>query len=312
MKIIFMGTPDFAKVSLSKLCDAGHEILAVVTPPDRPKGRGMKMIACDVKEFAIEKNLKIFQPEKLGEIKEEIQALNPDMIVVVSYGKFLPKSILSIPKYGCVNVHPSLLPKYRGSAPIQWAIINGDKVTGTTIMQMNEKMDAGDIILQKEVEIDSDITTGELWDKLSVISGDLLIDAIDKIEAGDAVYTKQSEEYTLAPMITKDMAKIDWSKTSLELKNLIRGLNPILGAYSILGQKKIKFWKIDCVNDLDNYSNKETQPGTVIMSDSKNGLFIKTVDGAISVLEIQGENAKKMSIGDFLRGNQVNIGEKFI
>ena len=147
MRILFMGTPDFARESLEKLYNSGYEICGVVAPPDRPKGRGMKMIACPVKEFALEKNLQIFQPEKLGEIKEEIINMNPDMIVVVSYGKFLPKSILNIPKYGCINVHPSLLPKYRGSAPIQWAVINGDEITGTTIMKMNEKMEAGDIIL---------------------------------------------------------------------------------------------------------------------------------------------------------------------
>ena len=170
MKILFMGTPDFAKESLEKLYDSGYEICGVIAPPDRPKGRGMKMIACPVKEFAMEKNLPIFQLEKLSQIKEEIKQMNPDMIVVVSYGKFLPKSILQIPKYGCINVHPSLLPQYRGSAPIQWAIINGDKVTGTTIMKMNEKMDAGDIILQKQVAIDPDETTGELWDRLSKIS----------------------------------------------------------------------------------------------------------------------------------------------
>lgn len=311
MKIIFMGTPDFARISLNKLYDAGHEILAVVTPPDRPKGRGMKMIACDVKEYAVQKGFKIFQPEKLSEIKVDIDELNPDMIVVVSYGKFLPSSILSIPRYGCVNVHPSLLPKYRGSAPIQWAIINGDKITGTTIMKMNEKMDAGDIILQKEVEIAPDVTTGELWEKLAEISGNLLIEAVRKIEFEEVIFTKQPEEYTLAPMITKDMAKIDWSKSSVELKNLVRGLNPILGAYAILGQKKFKFWKIDIV-DLDNNLDGNFEPGNVIMVDNKKGLIIKTVDGAISILEIQGENAKKMSIFDFLRGNQIEIGEKFV
>ena len=160
MRIVFMGTPDFARESLERLYDSWHEICGVVTPPDRPKGRGMKLIACPVKEFAVEKKIRLFQPENLREIKEELRALQPDMIVVVSYGKFLPKSILQMPQYGCLNVHPSLLPKYRGSAPIQWAIINGDKVTGTTIMKMNEKMDAGDILLQTQVEIGEDETTG--------------------------------------------------------------------------------------------------------------------------------------------------------
>lgn len=308
MKILFMGTPDFAKESLEKLYDSGYEICGVIAPPDRPKGRGMKMIACPVKEFAIEKNLAIFQPEKLSQIKEEIKQMNPDMIVVVSYGKFLPKSILQMPKYGCINVHPSLLPKYRGSAPIQWAIINGDKITGTTIMKMNEKMDAGDIILQKQVAIEPDETTGELWDRLSKISSQLLVEAILQIEKGQAAFTKQPEEYTLAPKIDKDIAKINWEKqTSLELKNLIRGLNPFLGAYSNLGQKKIKFWKVDRVQDL----SPKKEPGTVILADVKKGLQIQTIDGSISVLEIQGENARKMSIQEFLRGNQIKVGEKF-
>lgn len=310
MKILFLGTPDFAKESLEKLYNSGYEICGVVTPPDRPKGRGMKMIACPVKEFAIEKELKIFQPEKLKEIENDIININPDMIVVVSYGKFLPKSILKIPKYGCINVHPSLLPKYRGSAPIQWAIINGDKITGTTIMEMNEKMDAGDIILQEQVEIQADETTGELWSRLSKISSELLLKAVMQIENGTANYIKQSENYTLAPMLTKDMAKINWEKyDSNSLKNLIRGLNPILGAYCNLGQKKIKLWKIDVLQEeFDN----NIEPGTVIMSDSKKGLYVKTKDGAISILEIQGENSRKMSIMEFLRGNRIEVGEKLI
>lgn len=310
MKIIFMGTPDFARESLEKLYDLNEEICGVVAPPDRPNGRGMKMVACPVKEFALEKNLPIFQPEKLIQIKEEIEKINPDVIVVVSYGKFLPKSILGIPRYGCINVHPSLLPKYRGSAPIQWAILNGDKVTGTTIMRMNEKMDAGDIILQKQVEIDENETTGELWNRLSTISSNLLAEALQNIQNGVAVYTKQAEEYTLAPMITKDMAKIDWRTShSLHVKNLVRGLNPFLGAYCNLGQRKLKLWKIDIVSE----KVEETiEPGTILLADGKIGLWIKTVDGAISVLEIQGENARKMSIQEFLRGNKIETGEKLL
>lgn len=304
MRILFMGTPDFAREALEKLYNSGYEIAGVVAPPDRPKGRGMKMIACPVKEFALEKGLPIFQPEKLSHIKEEIRNMAPDMIVVVSYGKFLSKSILQIPKYGCLNVHPSLLPKYRGSAPIQWAILNGDKVTGTTIMKMNEKMDAGDIILQKEVEIQENETTGELWNRLSTISSELLIEAVKQVESGTAIYMKQGENYTLAPMLTKDMAKINWAEQSgHQIKNLIRGLNPILGAYSYLGQKKIKFWSAEIVQELA----ENAEPGTVIMSDSKKGLYIKTLDGAISVLEIQGENARKMSINEFLRGNKIEV-----
>jgi len=309
MKIIFMGTPDFAKESLNKLYDAGYEIGMVVCPPDKPKGRGMKLISCPVKEFATEKNINIFQPNQLIEIEQEIKSYNPDMIVVVSYGKFLPKTILDIPKYGCLNVHPSLLPKYRGSAPIQWAIINGDKTTGTTIMKMNEKMDAGDIILQKEIDILEDETTGELWNRLSEISSKLLLEAISKIENGEAKFTKQGQSFTLAPMLEKSMAKIDFEKqNSFQIKNLVRGLNPILGAYCNLGQKKIKFWKVDIVKE----HSDNVAPGTVVMSDSKKGLYVKTIDGAISILEIQGENSRKMSITEFLRGNKIEIGEKLV
>ena len=308
MKILFMGTPDFARESLESLYSAGYEICGVVCPKDRPKGRGMKMIPCPVKEFALENNLQIFQPDKLKEIKESIIQMNPDMIVVVSYGKILPKSILDLPKYGCVNVHPSLLPKYRGSAPIQWAVLNGDKKTGVTIMQMDEHMDSGDIIIQKEIEIGENETTGELWARLSTLSSKLLLEAVKEIFDGTAKYTKQPENYTLAPMLTKDMAKINWEElTSIQIKNLVRGLNPIMGAYCNLNGKKLKFWKVDIVNEK---TDSEVPLGTIIMSDAKKGLYIKTKDGAISVLEIQGENARKMSINEFLRGNRLEIGEK--
>lgn len=308
MKILFMGTPDFARESLEGLYNEGYEICGVVCPQDRPKGRGMKLVPCPVKEFALEKNLPLFQPDKLKEIKEDIIEINPDMIVVVSYGKILPKSILDLPKYGCINVHPSLLPKYRGSAPIQWAVLNGDKTTGVTIMQMDEHMDSGDIIIQKEVEIDENETTGELWYRLSTLSCKLLLEAVKQVFEGTAKYLKQPENYTLAPMLSKDMAKIDFEKlSSLQIKNLVRGLNPIMGAYCNLNGKKLKFWKIDIVTD---EVNSDKPAGTIIMSDSKNGLYIKTKDGAISVLEIQGENARKMSISEFLRGNKIEIGEK--
>lgn len=326
MKILFMGTPDFAKESLEKILDAGHEVVGVVAPPDRPKGRGMKMIACPVKEFAIEKNLKIFQPEKIvnnKEFKNEIKSLEPDLICVVSYGKILPKSFLEIPKKGCINVHPSLLPKYRGAAPIQWAILNGDKTTGVTIMYMNEKMDAGDIIIQEEFEIDENETTGELWNRLSTIGANLLVSAISQINDGTVKRIPQPEEFTIAPMIEKSMAKIDWENyDSKKIKNLVRGLNPILGAYSNLNDKKIKFWKIDTL-DIKEFTNKfteykefeyrlkEMEAGYIIIADAKLGLYIKALDGIISVLEIQGENAKKMNIGDFLRGSNFEVGYKF-
>jgi len=308
MRLVFMGTPDFAKESLEAVYNAGYEILAVVTNPDRPKGRGMKMVESPVKEFAKEKNLKIYQPEKVKkniEFIEEIKKLQPDVICVVAYGKILPKEILEIPKLGCINVHGSLLPKYRGAAPIQWAILNGDKETGITTMYMNEGMDTGDMILKEKVTIGEDETTGELWDRLSKIGGELLVKTLKEIEKGTAPREKQGDDFSIAPMLDKKMAKIDWeNKSAIEIKNLVRGLNPIMGAYSFLNGKKIKFWNVAIA------TNKEIpaeglKNGTVILSNPKDGLFIKTKEGIIKVLEIQGENAKRMPIQDFLRGNKI-------
>ena len=326
MKIVFMGTPDFARDSLSAIYDAGHEITAVVTVPDKPKGRGMKLIPCEVKEYAIEKNIKVYQPEKLRENKEiadTLKDINPDVICVVAYGKIIPKEILEIPKYGCVNVHPSLLPQYRGSAPIQWAILNGDKETGVTTMYLDEGMDSGDIILQTKTPIDKDETSGELWDRLSKIGAELLVETLEKIENKTAPRIKQPKEFTLAPMLEKSQAKIDWeSKTAQEIKNLVRGLNPIMGAYSVLNEKKIKFWKVDKLS-IDEFINKypefkeyeyrflEIDPGTVLYIDKKEAIYIMAKEGILKVLEIQGENAKRMPTPEFLRGNRIEVVDKF-
>lgn len=326
MKIVFMGTPDFARDSLSAIYDAGHEIPAVITVPDKPKGRGMKLIPCEVKEYAIEKNIKVYQPEKLRENKEIVDILkniNPDVICVVAYGKIIPKEILEIPKYGCVNVHPSLLPQYRGSAPIQWAILNGDKETGVTTMYLDEGMDSGDIILQTKTSIDKDETSGELWDRLSKIGAELLVETLEKIENKTAPRIKQPKEFTLAPMLEKSQAKIDWeSKTAQEIKNLVRGLNPIMGAYALLNKKKIKFWKADKLS-IDEFINKypefkeyeyrflEIDSGTVLYIDKKEAIYIMAKEGILKVLEIQGENAKRMPTPEFLRGNRIEVVDKF-
>ena len=311
MKIVFMGTPDFARDSLKAIVDAGHEIALVVTSPDKPKGRGMKMIPSDVKKYALEKGFEVVQPLKIkknNDFIEKIKNIKPDVICVVAYGKIIPKEILEIPRLGCINVHGSLLPKYRGAAPIQWAVLNGDKKTGITTMFMDEGMDTGDIILTEETIIGDDETTGELWDRLSIIGANLLVETLEKLESGDYQRIKQSEEYTIAPMIDKKMAKIDWNnQNSLEIKNLVRGLNPFMGAYALLNNKKIKLWKIEVINETTN-----NEPGEVIKADEKEGLIIATVDGTISVIEIQGENSRRMYIKDYLRGNHINIGEKFV
>ena len=311
MKIVFMGTPDFAQKSLEALYNAGHEILAVVTNIDKPKGRGMKLVESPVKEYAKSKNLTIFQPEKVRkniEFIEQIKKLEPDVICVVAYGKILPSEILEIPKLGCINVHASLLPKYRGAAPIQWAVLNGDKTTGVTTMYMDIGMDTGDMILKQEVEIGENETTGELWDRLAIIGADLLVKTLDQIEKGTAPRIKQSDDFTMAPMLNKEISKIDWQeKTAKQIKNLVRGLNPIMGAYSYLNGKKIKFWKVEVEED----TNSNQENGTVIKANDKDGLYIKAKDGVLKIIEIQGENAKRMNANDFLRGNKIEIGQKF-
>lgn len=324
MKVLFMGTPDFALESLKCLFKNNYEIIGVVTNVDKKKGRGMKMQMSPVKEFAVENNIKVYQPEKVKnnvEFIEEIKNLKPDVICVVAYGKILPREILEIPKYGCINVHGSLLPKYRGAAPIQWAVLNGDKTTGVTTMYMDVGMDSGDIILTKETTIDSEETTGKLWNRLALMGGELLVETLNLIEKGNVTRTKQGENFTLAPMLNKELAKINWQEqTAEQIHNLVRGLNPIMGAYSFLNGKKIKFWKVKLINkeelinifpEVKEYFPKvqELIEGTILFSDEKKGLFIKAKGGIIEVKEIQGENAKRMDIKDFLRGNKIDVGQ---
>ena len=255
------------------------------------------------------KNIKVYQPQKVKENEEfisEIKELNPEIICVVAYGKILPKEILDIPKYGCINLHGSILPKYRGAAPIQWAILNGDKTTGVTTIYMNEKMDEGDMILKEEIEIEEYETTGELWNRLSNIGAELLLKTVNEIEKGTAPRISQGENYSIAPMLNKEMSKINWNVEAEKIKNLVCGLNPIMGAYTMYEEKKLKIWKIEI---LEEFSNEE--PGYIIEADDKKGLKIMTKDKVILVKEIQGENAKRMSINDFLRGNKIEVGKIF-
>lgn len=326
MRIVFMGTPDFAVESLSAIYNAGHEILGVVTNPDKPKGRGMKMIASPVKEFAVEHNLKVYQPIKIKNNEEfynEMYNLKPDLFCVVAYGKILPNDILEIPKYGAINVHGSLLPKYRGAAPIQMAVINGDEETGVTTMFMDAGMDTGDIILSEKVKIGDDETTGELWDRLSKIGARLLVKTLEKIEKEannkETIENikelvgarKQGNNFTVAPMLTKEMAEIDWNKTGREIHNLVRGLSPKIGAYTFYNGKKIKIWKTQIIkeNELEEIikNSANSKNGEIIFADKKNGIVVKTPDGAIRILEIQAENSKRMTSKDFLNGNRLEI-----
>lgn len=310
MRIVFMGTPDFARDSLKAIVEAGHEIELVITNPDKMKGRGMKKSFSEVKKYALEKGLSIEQPLKVRnnqELVDKLKEINPDVICVVAYGKIIPKEILEIPKYGCINVHGSLLPKYRGAAPIQWSVLNGDKETGVTTMFMDEGMDTGDMIEKEKLQIGDDETTGELWDRMSELGAKMLVSTLEKLESGNYKREKQSDDFSVAPMLKKEMARIDWNKDdSAKIKNLVRGLNPFMGAFSFLNDKKIKFWKVKIIDE-----KFDEKPGTVIMADEKKGLIISTLDGAISVLEIQGENARKMPFSDYLRGNKILSGDIF-
>ena len=314
LNVLFMGTPDFAKESLESLVNSGYNVIGVVTNPDKPKGRGMKMIPSPVKEFAIEKNIPIYQPLKVRnnvEFIEEMKDLNPDVICVVAYGKILPKEILDIPSLGCINVHGSLLPKYRGAAPIQWAVINGEKQTGITTMYMDIGMDTGDMILKETVDIGEDETTGELWERLSALGGKLLVDTLKLIEEGKAPREKQSEDFSMAPMLNKEMAEINWEeKSGLEIKNLVRGLNPIMGAYTYINDKKIKLWKVQILSFNEFISKYNVNPenielGKIILANEKQGLFFKAKDVVIEVVEIQVEGSRRMNAKDFMRGNRL-------
>ncbi len=304
MNIIFMGTPDFAVESLKKIYENGHNVLAVVSQPDRPSGRGMKLKPTPVKEYAESKSLKIYQPEKVRkniDFIELLKSLKPDVIVVVAYGQILPEEILNIPKYGCINVHGSLLPKYRGSAPIQWSIINGEEKTGITTMYMDKGMDTGDMILKEEVIITDDDTFGTLYEKLKKVGGKLILQTLEKVSEEMAPRQKQPEDFSLAPMIEKNMCRIDWNKSAREVRNLIRGLNPMPGAYTSLDDKIYKIWMCEIVNE----EQTNELPGTIICATVRDGLCVATGKGVISITEIQAPNSKRMSIKDYLRGNKI-------
>ena len=306
MNIVFMGTPDFAVESLSKLYDSGHNIMAVVSQPDRPSGRGMKLKYTPVKEYAISKDIQVFQTEKIRkdvELIENIRKLKPDVIVVVAFGQILPKEVLDSPKYGCVNVHGSLLPEYRGAAPMQWSLINGDEYTGITTMFMDVGMDTGDMLLKEKIKIEDDDNFGTLYEKMKKLGGKLIVETLEKIADGTATRIKQGDEHTLAPMISKETCKIDWNKSARDIRNLIRGLNPMPGAYTSMDGQMIKIWDSKIVDE-----KSEELPGTIILSDSKKGLYVATGDGVLGIEEIQLPNARRMNVLECLRGKKVEQG----
>lgn len=311
MKILFMGTPDFAVPCLKMLINENYNVVGVVTQTDKPKGRGKKLTPPPVKIFAKEHNIQVYQPEKLNAnfFEKTLKKINPDIIIVVAYGKILPKYVLDYPRYGCINVHASLLPKYRGAGPINWAVINGDTESGITTMYMSEKLDTGDMILKRSIVIDEEDTAGMLHDKLAPLGAELLKDTLKLIKGGSVISVKQDEsKVTYAPMLNKETSKIDWTKDSYTIWNLVRGVNPWPVAHSQIGGEIIKIWKVEMG---DEHFGDE-KPGTVLDYDRKRGLIVKTGDDETLVIkELQKQGKRKMSIHEFMKGYNINNGEVF-
>lgn len=303
MKIVFMGTPDFAVPSLDALTRAGYEVAAVVTQPDRPSGRGKVLTPPPVKTAAEAAGIPVLQPAKIRteEFFAELSSYSPGLICVTAYGRILPKSILDLPEYGCVNVHASLLPKYRGAAPINWAIVRGESVTGVTTMLMDEGMDTGDMLLRREVAIEEDDTGETLSRKLSIVGGELLIETLPLLIEGKLRPEKQDESRaTYAPIIKKEDGLVDWSKPARDIRNLVRGMLPWPGAYTFLGGKMLKIFRA-------SVSEGEGRPGTVISS-SGGALRVATGEEALDILELQIEGGKRLGAAAFLAGRKIPEG----
>lgn len=305
MRVIFMGTPDFSVGALKAIVEAGHEVVLAVTQPDKPKGRGKAMQFPAVKEAALELGIEVYQPRRVREPEciEYLRTYQPEIIIVAAFGQLLPKEILDMPKYGCVNIHASLLPKYRGAAPIQWAVINGERVTGVTTMRMDVGLDTGDMIDQAEVELAADETGGSLFDRLSIVGAKLCVETMKHIEEGTAVYTKQNEtESTSTKMIHKKFGKIDWNLPAVAIERLIRGLNPWPSAYTQLDGKTLKIWQASVVSGGDAF-----MAGSVVKASGEE-LLIQTGDGILALQEVQLEGKKRMAVADFLRGYKILEG----
>lgn len=306
MRIVFMGTPDFAVPTLTALLEGGHEVAAVVTQPDKPKGRGKAILMTPVKEKAIEHGISVYQPERIrsdDQFFELLQELAPDVIVVTAFGQILPKRILELPRYGCINVHASLLPKYRGSAPIQWAVINGDEETGVTTMQMDVGLDTGDMLEKTVVRLEPKETGGSLFDRLSLAGGELILSTLKKAEEGTLTRTKQPETgVSYAGMLDKALGKIDWNKDAVTIERLIRGLNPWPSAYTSLGGKTLKLWDADVEEDEEEL---DVVPGQIAKI-TKDSFLVKTGRGLLRIRELQIEGKKRMDAGSFLRGYSVD------
>ena len=313
MKVVFMGTPDFAVDALQAIIEAGHEVTAVVTQPDKPKGRGKEMQATPVKTCALEHHIPVFQPVKVKEPEavEILRSYEADIFVVVAFGQILSEEILQMPKYGCVNIHASLLPKYRGAGPIQWAIIDGEKETGITIQQMDKGVDTGDILFQSVVPIDVKETGESLFEKLAKAGAALIVEALPKIEAGEVTPRKQDEsQASHAKMLQKSMSRIDWNRKAAELDCLIRGMISWPGASSGYHGKTLKIWQQEPVakDQLPAEALAGAEPGAVIAVE-KDAIYVQTGEGALKLTEVQLEGKKRMAVKDFLLGYPVQPGE---
>ena len=300
MRIVFMGTPDFAKLPLEYLIKAGHDVAGVFTQPDRPKNRGMKLSFSPVKEVAMAHGIEVFQPDSLkdGFAAGKLRELGCELVVAVAYGKILPPDILAIPPLGCINIHGSLLPKYRGAAPIQWSVLNGEKETGVTAMYMDKELDAGDILFMEKTAIGDDETSGELYERLKVMGAELLCQTVSAISDGGVSRKPQDHaDATFAPMLSKDMSPVDWSESAFNIKCKVRGLNPWPTATAVLGGKTCKLFSVDI-------SDEKTSAGAgEIVSAGKLGIKVACADGSVIIKELQAPGGKRMNAADFLRGN---------
>ncbi len=304
MRIVFMGTPDFAVPSLARLLADGQEIVGVFTQPDKPKGRGYQLAPPPVKELALKHGLEVFQPAKMrdGEALAILKQLAPDLIIVVAYGKILPKEILELPQYGCINVHGSLLPKYRGAAPIQWSVLNGDAVAGVTTMYMAQGLDTGDMILSKQTPIGADETSGELFERLSQLGAQLLAETVALVAQGNAPRVAQQEQdASYAPMLAKEQAAVDWNRSAVQVHNLVRGMNPWPVAYTMLDGKRLRIYRVKPVE-----ANGEA--GVVLEGGKR--LVVACGTAAVEILELQADGSKRMQAVDYLRGHPVAAGIK--
>lgn len=307
LKLVYMGTPDFAVPCLDRIVADGHQVLAVVTQPDRPKGRGQKLAPSPVKECAMRHGLTVLQPEKIRqpEFIAQMAALAPDAIIVVAFGQFLPQALLDVPPLGCINVHASLLPKYRGAAPIHWSVINGETTTGVTTMFMDKGMDTGDMILKAEIAIGPDESSGELHDKLKVLGADLLARTLELTGDGAAPRTRQVDsQATYAPLLTRETERIDWYKPAQAVHNLVRGLNPWPGSYCLHRDKLLKVWQ----TSFRPTGTAAAQPGqvTAVNADS---VIVATAAGTVELREVQPENRRRMAAGEYARGYDLHVGE---